>query len=113
MIQEFNSDNATILSGNPHTCQANCHEGDCPECELITKVKCRCGHMDKEIPCRELTTKADDARCEKKCTKKRSCGKHKCNQMCCIDIEHICPLPCSKNLSCGRHKCEQTCHRGK
>lgn len=68
--------------------------------------------MDKEIACRELTTKADDARCEKKCTKKRSCGKHKCNQMCCIDVEHICPLPCSKNLSCGRHKCELTCHKG-
>ncbi|XP_016842506.1 protein shuttle craft isoform X1 [Nasonia vitripennis] len=98
---------------NPHTCQANCHKDDCPECELITKVKCRCGYMDKEIPCRELTTKADDARCEKKCTKKRSCGKHKCNQKCCIDIEHICPLPCSKTLSCGRHKCEQTCHRGR
>lgn len=99
--------------GNPHICKTNCHEGDCPECELTTKVKCRCGYMDKEIACRELTTKADDARCEKKCTKKRSCGKHKCNQMCCIDIEHICPLPCSKNLSCGRHKCENTCHKGK
>ncbi|XP_024943770.1 protein shuttle craft isoform X2 [Cephus cinctus] len=98
---------------HPHTCKSKCHEGDCPECELITKVKCRCGNMDKEIPCKELTTKADDARCEKRCTKKRSCGRHKCNQMCCIDIEHICPLPCSKTLSCGRHKCEQTCHKGR
>ncbi|XP_043669081.1 protein shuttle craft isoform X1 [Vespula pensylvanica] len=98
---------------NPHTCKIKCHQGDCPECDLTTDVKCRCGNMDREIPCKDLTTKADDARCEKKCIKKRSCGKHKCNQMCCIDLEHICPLPCSKTLSCGRHKCEQTCHKGR
>ncbi|XP_058799057.1 protein shuttle craft-like [Phymastichus coffea] len=98
---------------NPHTCHANCHEGDCPECDLFTKVRCRCGHMDKEIPCKELTTKADDARCEKKCTKKRSCGKHKCNQKCCIDIEHICKYQCVKILSCGKHRCEETCHKGR
>ncbi|XP_046479756.1 protein shuttle craft isoform X1 [Neodiprion pinetum] len=98
---------------NPHMCKSNCHQGECPECELTTKVKCRCGNMDKEIPCKELTTKADDARCQKRCIKKRSCGRHKCNQMCCIDIEHICPLPCTHSLSCGRHKCEQTCHKGR
>lgn len=98
---------------NPHMCKVKCHQGECPECELTTKVKCRCGNMDKEIPCKELTTKADDARCQKRCTKKRSCGRHKCNQMCCIDIEHICPLPCTHSLSCGRHKCEQTCHKGR
>lgn len=99
-----------LFPGAPHKCQSQCHEGDCPECKLTTMVRCRCGNMDKEIPCKELTTKADDARCEKKCTKKRSCRKHKCNQLCCIDIEHICPLICYKTLSCGRHKCEQTCH---
>lgn len=98
---------------SPHTCKSVCHSNNCPQCELTTWVKCRCGNMDREIPCIDLTTKADDARCEKKCTKKRSCGKHKCNQHCCIDIEHICPLPCSKTLSCGRHKCELTCHKGR
>ncbi|XP_011871013.1 PREDICTED: protein shuttle craft [Vollenhovia emeryi] len=98
---------------NPHTCKAPCHMGECPECDLNTDVKCRCGNMDREIACRDLTTKADDARCEKRCKKKRSCGKHNCNQLCCIDIEHICPLPCSKNLSCGRHKCQERCHMGR
>lgn len=98
---------------NPHVCKVKCHQDECPECELTTKVKCRCGNMDKEIPCKELTTKADDARCLKRCTKKRSCGKHKCNQLCCIDIEHVCLLPCSKTLSCGRHRCEQTCHKSR
>ncbi|CAK9831977.1 Protein shuttle craft [Anthophora retusa] len=98
---------------NPHKCTATCHQGDCPVCDLTTDVKCRCGNMDREIPCKDLTSKADDARCEKRCTKKRSCGKHKCNQLCCIEIEHICPLICSKTLSCGRHKCEQSCHKGR
>lgn len=99
-------------AGNPHTCKASCHAGGCPECDLSSDVKCRCGNMDREIACRDLTSKADDARCEKRCKKKRFCGKHNCNQLCCIDIEHICPLPCSKTLSCGRHKCEQRCHIG-
>ncbi|XP_026675559.1 transcriptional repressor NF-X1 homolog, partial [Ceratina calcarata] len=98
---------------NPHKCKAKCHQGDCPACDLTTDVRCRCGNMDREIACKDLTTKADDARCEKRCMKKRSCGKHRCNQLCCIDIEHVCPLICSKTLSCGRHKCEQSCHKGR
>ncbi|KAJ8920654.1 hypothetical protein NQ315_004793 [Exocentrus adspersus] len=97
----------------PHKCREKCHEGECPKCPLTTVVRCRCGHMDKELPCQKLTTKADDARCEKKCTKKRTCGKHKCNQRCCIEIEHFCPLPCNHQLSCGQHRCERTCHSGR
>lgn len=97
---------------NPHLCQMDCHIGPCPPCPLATMVKCRCGNMDREVVCQDLTTKADDARCEKKCTKKRSCGKHKCNQLCCIDQDHLCPLPCNHLLSCGQHRCEETCHRG-
>lgn len=98
---------------NPHMCKAQCHEGKCPDCDSTTDVKCRCGNMDREIACKDLTSKADDARCEKRCKKKRSCGKHNCNQLCCIDIEHVCPLPCSKTLNCGRHKCQDRCHIGR
>ncbi|XP_072758112.1 protein shuttle craft [Anoplolepis gracilipes] len=98
---------------NPHICKTPCHVGECPDCDLNTDVKCRCGNMDREIACKDLKSKADDARCEKRCKKKRSCGKHNCNQLCCIDIEHICPLPCSKTLSCGRHKCQERCHMGR
>ncbi|KAJ1528779.1 hypothetical protein ONE63_007163 [Megalurothrips usitatus] len=97
---------------NPHTCKSNCHSGACPPCPLMTVVRCRCGYMDKELPCEQLTTKADDARCDKRCNKKRSCGKHKCNQPCCIEIDHPCPLPCNHSLTCGLHRCEQLCHRG-
>ncbi|KAH1026829.1 protein shuttle craft [Dendroctonus ponderosae] len=97
----------------PHTCVEKCHEGECAPCPLTTVLKCRCGHMDKEVACQKLTTKADDARCEKKCTKKRLCGKHTCKQKCCIEFEHICRLPCNKLLTCGLHKCELTCHSGR
>lgn len=97
---------------SPHHCASKCHTGNCPPCNKQTAVKCRCGHMDQMIKCRQLVTRADDARCKKRCTKKRSCGKHKCAQECCIDIDHICPMPCNHTLSCGKHKCDQPCHRG-
>ncbi|XP_030377679.1 protein shuttle craft [Scaptodrosophila lebanonensis] len=97
---------------HPHQCASKCHLGQCPPCNKQTAVRCRCGHMDQMIKCRQLSTRADDARCKKRCTKKRSCGKHKCNQECCIDIDHACPLPCNRTLSCGKHKCDQPCHRG-
>ncbi|KAF5288840.1 hypothetical protein FQA39_LY03719 [Lamprigera yunnana] len=97
----------------PHLCKQPCHSGPCLPCSETTMIRCRCGHMDKEILCVELTTKADDARCEKKCVKKRLCGKHKCNQLCCIELDHICPLPCNRLLSCGQHRCEEPCHKGR
>lgn len=97
---------------SPHCCQSVCHIGACPPCDLTTMVRCRCGHMDQEMKCNELTTRADDARCKKKCTKKRQCCKHNCNQLCCIESEHPCPLPCSRMLGCGNHRCPLLCHRG-
>lgn len=97
-------------NGNRHKCESTCHDGDCPPCNLSTILKCRCGSMNREIPCQKLV---DDARCERKCAKKRLCGKHKCNQRCCIEIDHICPLPCNRTLSCGNHRCELTCHNGR
>lgn len=98
--------------GSHHVCTARCHLGDCPPCNKSTVVKCRCGHMDQQIKCKLLQSRADDARCKKRCTKMRSCAKHKCNQECCIDYDHICPKTCSQMLSCGRHRCDKPCHKG-
>jgi len=97
---------------DPHTCLAECHNGPCPPCPKSTVVRCRCGHMDKEIPCTEMTGHPDDVRCEKKCQKKRSCGRHKCGKVCCIDPDHICTLVCGRMLSCALHRCEELCHSG-
>lgn len=93
----------------PHKCASNCHTGPCPPCNKQTLIKCRCGQTEIQVKCRSLNGR--DIRCKKRCVKKRSCGKHKCNVECCIDIDHICPLPCNYNLSCGKHKCDQLCHR--
>lgn len=104
-----------LACGNPgshHVCTARCHLGDCPPCNKSTVVKCRCGHMDQQIKCKLLQSRADDARCKKRCAKMRNCAKHKCNQECCIDYDHICPKTCSQMLSCGRHRCDKPCHKG-
>ncbi|XP_058059889.1 protein shuttle craft [Anopheles bellator] len=98
--------------GANHGCEVQCHAGDCPPCKKSTMVKCRCGNMDQPMKCKELTTRADDARCKKRCVRRRNCAKHKCNQLCCIDIDHICPKTCSLPLSCGRHRCDKPCHKG-
>ncbi|KAF6208887.1 hypothetical protein GE061_014629 [Apolygus lucorum] len=95
-----------------HRCKAKCHEGPCPPCDGVTSVLCRCHAMAKDIDCKDLTGNPEDTKCQKRCTKKRNCGKHKCNQQCCIEVEHICPLVCNKTLSCGQHKCERLCHKG-
>ena len=70
----------------------------------VAEVRCRCGFMDKAIPCAELRTRSDDARCEKRCSRKRSCGRHKCNETCCIEVDHVCPLVCGRQLGCGLHR---------
>ena len=50
--------------------------------------------------------------CDRKCTKKRRCARHKCNQKCCVDKEHNCNIICGKKLSCTKHKCDEICHAG-
>ena len=111
-----------------HSCGQLCHEGPCPPCPLtsgpvthlpevprfrhrfnfqlvsLTEVRCRCGFMDREIPCAEMNSRSDDARCEKRCSKKRSCGRHKCNEMCCIEVDHVCSLVCGRIMGCGLHR---------
>jgi transcriptional repressor NF-X1 len=97
---------------NTHKCVVLCHIGQCPVCPGTTLVRCRCGHMDRELHCSQLTGRPDDARCERRCQKKRSCGRHKCGQFCCIDMDHICTMICGRVLACGIHRCEDLCHSG-
>jgi R3H domain/NF-X1 type zinc finger len=53
--------------------------------------------------------------CGRKCTTMLSCGRHRCNKLCCSDDRdvHLCLRNCSKKLRCGRHTCEALCHSGK
>ncbi|XP_059705397.1 transcriptional repressor NF-X1 isoform X13 [Haemorhous mexicanus] len=96
-----------------HTCESLCHEGDCRPCSHTSNIFCRCGFKKKEIPCALLRNKAAITfMCDKRCNKKRSCGRHKCNEVCCVDTEHKCSLVCGRKLNCGLHRCEEPCHRG-
>uniref|UniRef100_A0A672TV58 Transcriptional repressor NF-X1 n=1 Tax=Strigops habroptila TaxID=2489341 RepID=A0A672TV58_STRHB len=96
-----------------HTCESLCHEGECRPCSRTSNIYCRCGFKKKEVPCALLRNKAAITfMCDKRCNKKRSCGRHKCNEVCCVDTEHKCSLVCGRKLNCGLHRCEEPCHRG-
>jgi transcriptional repressor NF-X1 len=96
-----------------HFCQSKCHHGECLKCEKIVKVNCRCGNKSEELPCYEAQKyKINRLMCEKRCTKKESCGRHRCSELCCDIKEHICTLICNRGLNCGKHNCDQLCHKG-
>ncbi|KAJ8313934.1 hypothetical protein KUTeg_008495 [Tegillarca granosa] len=102
-----------VNQDNHHTCQQLCHEGPCGECPGETSITCRCGAIEKLVPCSEAQKFTDETPfcCDKRCNKKKSCGKHKCGLFCCVIEEHICDQICGKKLSCGLHKCDEICHR--
>ncbi|XP_026556817.1 transcriptional repressor NF-X1 isoform X1 [Pseudonaja textilis] len=96
-----------------HTCENLCHEGECGQCSRTSKVYCRCALKLKEVPCASLKNQVKvPFLCDKRCNKKLSCGRHKCNETCCVDKEHKCSLICGRKLNCGIHRCEEPCHRG-
>ncbi|XP_046880248.1 transcriptional repressor NF-X1 [Hypomesus transpacificus] len=96
-----------------HLCEKLCHEGSCGPCSLTSTVRCRCGSKIKEVPCATIHNEDQLVfSCEKRCTKKRHCGRHKCNEQCCVAVEHKCSLICGGKLTCGLHRCQEVCHRG-
>lgn len=96
-----------------HYCQSMCHHGECLKCDKTVRIKCRCGNEAQELPCYEAQKyKTNPLLCSKRCSKKKSCGKHKCSEECCDNEDHICTVICNRLLSCGQHKCENLCHKG-
>ncbi|XP_041817302.1 transcriptional repressor NF-X1 isoform X2 [Chelmon rostratus] len=97
-----------------HLCEKLCHEGSCGPCSLTSTIRCRCGSKTTEVPCATIQKEEELVfTCEKRCSKKRSCGRHKCGELCCVNVEHKCLQICGYKLSCGLHRCQETCHRGK
>ncbi|XP_050418942.1 transcriptional repressor NF-X1 [Patella vulgata] len=97
-----------------HVCRKVCHEGECPPCEGSTKIKCRCKNVEKMFSCTKVAeyNELNPFLCDKRCTKKRLCGRHKCGDVCCVKDEHICEMKCNRKLNCGKHKCGTSCHSG-
>lgn len=94
-----------------HRCQALCHPDACPPCPLTSVRKCRCGGLKKDVPCCDLASEPL-VLCEKRCNKKKTCGRHKCLERCCVNTTHNCALICGRKLGCGLHQCEEPCHLG-
>ncbi|GFR59088.1 transcriptional repressor NF-X1 [Elysia marginata] len=98
----------------PHLCDRPCHNGECGPCKKETTLRCKCGATEKKMPCEVAVTfnARNPFKCQKRCGKKKTCGRHKCSETCCTMDIHICELVCGKKLSCGIHKCEELCHKG-
>ncbi|XP_012946753.1 transcriptional repressor NF-X1 [Aplysia californica] len=103
-----------VKDGPPHLCDKICHEGECGPCKKKTRLRCVCGGVEKEMDCSVAMTytAVDPFKCQRRCGKKKSCGKHKCLDTCCVKDFHICDLVCGKNLACMNHRCEELCHPG-
>ncbi|XP_061614811.1 transcriptional repressor NF-X1 isoform X2 [Phyllopteryx taeniolatus] len=96
-----------------HQCDKLCHEGPCGPCSLTSTIRCRCASKTKEVPCATIQREEELVfTCEKRCNKKRSCGRHKCGELCCVSVDHKCQLICGYKLNCGLHRCQEPCHRG-
>lgn len=96
---------------DPHKCSKNCHNGACGPCKLKTSIQCQCAATNETVEC--MTLKDRVFICTRRCNKKMSCGRHKCQKSCCKkDDGHVCTMICQKKLSCGTHKCPEVCHPG-
>ncbi|GFN83518.1 transcriptional repressor nf-x1 [Plakobranchus ocellatus] len=102
------------LASDPHLCERNCHNGDCGPCSKQSTLRCECGATEKKMPCEVAVTfsETNPFKCQKRCGKKKTCGRHKCSDTCCVKDIHICEIVCGRKLTCGIHKCEELCHRG-
>ncbi|XP_052246332.1 transcriptional repressor NF-X1-like isoform X2 [Dreissena polymorpha] len=98
----------------PHRCDRACHEGECGTCSGYTTLSCRCLLKEQEFKCSEIAEKTGADHiflCDKRCNRKKACGRHKCGLPCCVKEEHPCDLLCNKKLSCGLHRCTEPCHK--
>ena len=103
-----------------HKCDRPCHQDAC-HCDDQQKVTCRCGASRLVVKCELIGVDKAPIMCHQTCSARRSCGKHECNQICCLSYQdksdaagmHVCRRKCGKKLSCGNHFCEDDCHKGR
>ena len=84
-----------------------CHDGPCSSvCRVMVDKNCACGKTIKSVHCSEQRP-----RCDRRCNRQRSCGRHQCRKRCCAGDCPPCPEVCGRRLKCGNHKCSAPCHR--
>jgi NF-X1-type zinc finger protein NFXL1 len=76
--------------GCEHECSiGNCHEGPCPDCTKLLKLRCHCKTNLVYVEC---------------CKWNRADAQRKVQMQ-------SCQVPCTKTISCG-HQCTLNCHAG-
>lgn len=113
-----------------HSCERECHDGECGECEFIIPVKCFCGRSNAQLVCG-----VPGFSCGNSCKKTLACGNHTCELDChegpcppckfspdvwttcacgkkevpfyerekrksCLDPLESCGMPCARDLGC-------------
>eukprot|EP01017_Pseudomicrothorax_dubius_P003559 TRINITY_DN10540_c0_g2_i2.p1 TRINITY_DN10540_c0_g2~~TRINITY_DN10540_c0_g2_i2.p1 ORF type:complete len:398 (-),score=67.14 TRINITY_DN10540_c0_g2_i2:9-1202(-) len=101
-----------------HYCKRKCHEDECGDCLEKVEQKCVCGLQTQLVECFRVYKEKEQFTCEKVCKTTKSCGSHKCNNVCCPakntknNYLHLCTKVCGKALKCGKHTCDAFCHLG-
>ena len=112
-----------------HGCQLKCHEGECGPCKAQVTVQCGCKSSTLRVVCHKVPKEEDGPRatteddgdrpkvvwppkCTRRCGAAKTCGRHKCNDVCCKSTTHQCTDLCRRKLDCGNHNCEERCHVG-
>lgn len=111
-----------------HKCKKKCHSGTCPPCKLKMSAQCECKLSTRNIDCSLMFEKIEDKdgvlfkqrkytfNCETRCNSLKNCGRHRCNNKCCMFARdsslHKCDQTCNRKLQCGQHNCTEPCHPG-
>ncbi|XP_028824270.1 NF-X1-type zinc finger protein NFXL1-like [Denticeps clupeoides] len=100
--------------GCTHTCPRPCHQGSCPPCQQMMRVRCHCKISGLYIECVVWTASDDEGQtllssCRNRCPKQLSCG-HRCKDVC---HPGNCDAFCSQRVKvkcpCKRIKKEFSC----
>ena len=101
-----------------HNCTKSCHEGPCSQCKVPINQNCTCTSSQRKAECWMLFDDEQRFICEKVCKKRKGCGNHLCQTVCCPYkfsnnlIDHQCLVTCEKELNCKKHTCGMPCHAG-
>ncbi|XP_055611360.1 NF-X1-type zinc finger protein NFXL1 [Uranotaenia lowii] len=112
-----------------HSCEQQCHAGDCGACPLGLPRTCPCGKTSSVAACSE-----DIGTCGDTCQKYLECGEHLCSERChpgkcgqCLELvkktcrcgfttkviachkQLSCENKCKNLRSCGKHRCNRKC----
>ncbi|KDQ13108.1 hypothetical protein BOTBODRAFT_188850 [Botryobasidium botryosum FD-172 SS1] len=85
------------LGCGKHTCEMECHEGECRVCEVTEQVRCYCGKERDDVPCGKGIEKFCEVLGETG-NKEMWRGRFECGNV------------CDKTFACGIHRCQKTCH---